>query len=95
MSIVSWMRERVCGIPLPAPEQVKPEPSPLLRPAPDAKISADAIQEEMNQVFEENSRAAMSSLATSAKAITAEERSRSVLDDLMREMDRGRNSGKT
>jgi hypothetical protein len=94
MTILSWMRARVCGIPLPAPEKL-PDMPLQIRPDQDAKISADAIQAEMDSVFDANSRAALSSLAVSQKAITAEERSRSVLADLVRDMDRGRNRGKT
>jgi hypothetical protein len=94
MSILSWMRARVCDIPLPAPEKLPDQTVQIPRDEHN-RISADAIQAKMDSVFDENSRAAMSSLAVSQTAITAEERSRSILDELMREMDRGQARGKS
>lgn len=93
--VLSWLRHLV--LPEPPPPTIPPEPcAPSLSrsmPEGDGEGSDDEMAALESGVYEEirrNQQAALSSVRVAHVAISAEERSRHMLDELMRSMDRGR-----
>ena len=92
--VLSWLRDVI--LPEPPPPLIPPAPAarPPLGAQSDARVSGsdeemEALQQGVYEESRKNKQAALSSLRIAHVAMSAEERSRSVLDELMRSMDRG------